>query len=155
MSPKSLKCLFLGYSRSKSGYHCYNPSLKKSFVTMDVTFFEDVPFYSSSHTTSCPHPAVTLPLLLPVTDLPQPNLHKFASPPIVYSRRPQLDIIILLKPQFLLIDMLLHPWCIAAGTLWIPSQLLTNPLLLIQVLDKTYLLLLSVACHMSLLLPTI
>lgn len=115
-----------------------------------------LPSLRMSHsTTSCPQPAVTLPLLLPVTVLPRSILEKFASPPIVYSLQPQLDIINLLKPQFLLIDMLLHPWCIAAGTLWIPSQLLTNLLLLIQALDKTYLLLLLVACHMSLFLPTI
>ena len=44
MSPKSIKCMFLGYYPTKKGYKCYNPLTKKLFVTMDVKLFENQPF---------------------------------------------------------------------------------------------------------------
>uniref|UniRef100_A0A2N9H562 Uncharacterized protein n=1 Tax=Fagus sylvatica TaxID=28930 RepID=A0A2N9H562_FAGSY len=47
LDPRALKCIFLGYSRTHKGYRCYSPSLQKHFVSADVTFFEDVPYYSS------------------------------------------------------------------------------------------------------------
>lgn len=46
---KSLKCVFLGYARYQKGCICYNPSLKKTFVTMDVTLFDDEPFILHHH----------------------------------------------------------------------------------------------------------
>jgi uncharacterized membrane protein YgcG len=46
LDPRAHKCIFLGYSRTQKGYRCYNPSLQKYFVSADVTFFEDVPYYS-------------------------------------------------------------------------------------------------------------
>jgi transposase InsO family protein len=47
LDPRSHKCIFLGYSRTQKGYRCYSPSLHKHFVSADVTFFEDVPYYSA------------------------------------------------------------------------------------------------------------
>uniref|UniRef100_A0A2N9J5N3 Integrase catalytic domain-containing protein n=1 Tax=Fagus sylvatica TaxID=28930 RepID=A0A2N9J5N3_FAGSY len=46
LDPRAHKCIFLGYSRTQKGYRCYSPSLQKHFVSADVTFFEDVPYYS-------------------------------------------------------------------------------------------------------------
>ena len=45
LDPKSLKCIFLGYSRVQKGYWCY-------FVSTDVTFFETTSFSLSSSVTS-------------------------------------------------------------------------------------------------------
>ena len=43
---KSLKCIFLGYSRVQKSYQCYYPSLHRYLVSVDVTFLENVPFSS-------------------------------------------------------------------------------------------------------------
>ena len=39
LDPKSLKCIFLGYSCVQKGYRCYCPPLRRYFVSIDVTFF--------------------------------------------------------------------------------------------------------------------
>jgi transposase InsO family protein len=46
LDPRAHKCIFLGYSRTQKGYRCYSPSLRKHFVSANVTFFEDIPYYS-------------------------------------------------------------------------------------------------------------
>ena len=52
LDPKSLKCIFVGYSCVQKGYRCYYPTLRHSFVSTDVTFFETTPFSLSSLVTS-------------------------------------------------------------------------------------------------------
>ena len=52
LDPKSLKCIFLGYSRVQKGYRYYYPSLRRYLVLVDVTFLENVPFSSPSIHTS-------------------------------------------------------------------------------------------------------
>ena len=47
LDPRAYKCVFLGYCRTKKGYHCYSPTLRKHFVSADVTFFEDIAYYST------------------------------------------------------------------------------------------------------------
>jgi len=47
LSPRSIKCVFVGYSRTQKGYRYYSPSTKKYFVSVDVTFFESVCYFSS------------------------------------------------------------------------------------------------------------
>ena len=44
---KATKCIFLGYSRLQKGYRCYAPETHRYFLSIDVTFFEDSPFFSS------------------------------------------------------------------------------------------------------------
>ena len=44
LDPKSLKCIFVGYSRVQKGYRCYCPTLRCYFVSIDVAFFKTTPF---------------------------------------------------------------------------------------------------------------
>jgi len=46
LSPRPIKCVFVRYSRTQKGYQCYNPSTRKYFVSVDVTFFESIPYFS-------------------------------------------------------------------------------------------------------------
>ena len=46
LNPRFVKCVFLGYSPTQKGYKCYDLISKKSFVSMDVTFFENKPYLS-------------------------------------------------------------------------------------------------------------
>nr|CAN66416.1 hypothetical protein VITISV_044133 [Vitis vinifera] len=48
LSAKATKCIFLGCSRLQKGYRCYSPDIHRYFLSADVTFFEDSPFFSSS-----------------------------------------------------------------------------------------------------------
>ncbi|KAL6323247.1 hypothetical protein AAG906_029254 [Vitis piasezkii] len=48
LSAKAMKCIFLGYSRLQKGYRCYSPDTHRYFLSANVTFFEDSPFFSSS-----------------------------------------------------------------------------------------------------------
>ena len=41
---KSLKCIFLDYSRVRKGYRCYCPSLRRYLVSARVTFLENASF---------------------------------------------------------------------------------------------------------------
>ena len=48
LSPRSRKCIFLGYSRTQKGYRCYSHESRRYFVSADVTFFESTLFFSSA-----------------------------------------------------------------------------------------------------------
>ena len=52
LDPKSLKCIFVGYSRLRKGYRCFCPSLNKYIVSIDVNFFENTPFFSKYDSTT-------------------------------------------------------------------------------------------------------
>ena len=69
LNPKSNPCVFLGYSLTQSAFLCFDPTLKKIFVSSHVKFVENVflfvslftsttpvidqPLYSSLHHSSC------------------------------------------------------------------------------------------------------
>ena len=44
LDSKSLKCIFVGYSRVQIGYRCYCPPLRRYFVSTDVAVFEITSF---------------------------------------------------------------------------------------------------------------
>lgn len=46
LDPRAVKCIFLGYSPTQKRYRCWSPTERKFFVSMDVTFHENEPFYS-------------------------------------------------------------------------------------------------------------
>ena len=43
---RALKCVSIGYSPTQKGYRCYHPPTRRYFVSMDVTFREDEPYYT-------------------------------------------------------------------------------------------------------------
>lgn len=46
LDPRALKCIFVGYSSNHKRYKCFFPGTHEFYNTMDVTFFENQPFYS-------------------------------------------------------------------------------------------------------------
>ncbi|RVW87825.1 Retrovirus-related Pol polyprotein from transposon RE1 [Vitis vinifera] len=75
LSAKAMKCLFLGYSRLQKGYRCYSLETHRYFISADVTFFEDSPFFS---TTSESLP-VSEVLPIPIVSPPDAILDHFSS----------------------------------------------------------------------------
>ncbi|KAM1000143.1 hypothetical protein ACFX2A_006928 [Malus domestica] len=41
----ALRCVFIGYANNQKGYKCYHPSTQKTYITMDVTFHEEVSYF--------------------------------------------------------------------------------------------------------------
>ena len=48
LDPRAIKCVFLSYSSTQKGYKCYNLSTKKIYISVDVTFTENKPFFPKS-----------------------------------------------------------------------------------------------------------
>ncbi|KAA0025138.1 Retrovirus-related Pol polyprotein from transposon TNT 1-94 [Cucumis melo var. makuwa] len=48
-TPGAQACVFVGYPPHQRGYKCFHPPSRKYFVTMDVTFCEDRPYFLVSH----------------------------------------------------------------------------------------------------------
>ena len=47
LTPRELRCVFLGYAAYQKGYRCYHPPSEQMFITMDVVFHEDSMYFSS------------------------------------------------------------------------------------------------------------
>ena len=47
LNPCAIKCIFLGYSRTRKGYRCYSPTIHRQFVCGDVTFNKSLPYFTS------------------------------------------------------------------------------------------------------------
>ena len=48
LDARAKKCIFVEYSSNKKGYKCYCPTSKKFFRLMDVSFIENIPYFSNS-----------------------------------------------------------------------------------------------------------
>ena len=40
LAPRSLKCIFVGYSKTQKGYRCFHPPTHRYIVSADVSFLE-------------------------------------------------------------------------------------------------------------------
>ena len=80
LSTKATKCIFLGYSRLQKGYRCYSPQTHRYFLSADVNFFEDSPFFSSSEslpiTEVLPLPIISSPIFDDVSSRPLQVYHR-------------------------------------------------------------------------------
>ena len=48
LDSRALKTFFLSYSPTNKGYKCYDPLTKKTYVSYDVSFFENQPYFSKT-----------------------------------------------------------------------------------------------------------
>ena len=80
LSAKATKCIFLGYSRLQKGYRCYSSQTHRYFLSADVTFFEDSPFFSPSEsllvTEVLPLPIISPPIFDDVPSRPLQVYHR-------------------------------------------------------------------------------
>ena len=49
LTPRAQACMFVGYPLNQHNYKCFHLLSRKYFVTMDVTFCEDRPYFPVSH----------------------------------------------------------------------------------------------------------
>ncbi|KAJ9561371.1 hypothetical protein OSB04_006531 [Centaurea solstitialis] len=110
LDPREQKCVFIGYSSTQKGYKCYSPTMRRVFVSKDVTFFESEPYFSPTHLqgeklsedeslnglldleqdviptqTDIPLPILDIPEIQPLT--PENPLPQQSPEMLVYSRR--------------------------------------------------------------------
>ena len=52
LDPCVVRCVFLGYVAHKKGYRCYDPTTRRLYTTMDVTFIELENFFTSQSSCS-------------------------------------------------------------------------------------------------------
>ncbi|RVW46594.1 Retrovirus-related Pol polyprotein from transposon TNT 1-94 [Vitis vinifera] len=83
LSAKAMKCLFLGYSRLQKGYRCYSLETHQYFISADVTFFEDSPFFSTTSESLPVSEVLPIPIVSPPDAMPPRPLQ-------VYHRRPRV-----------------------------------------------------------------
>ncbi|KAL6315929.1 hypothetical protein AAG906_013763 [Vitis piasezkii] len=67
---KAMKCLFLGYSRLQKGYRCYSLETHRYFISADVTFFEDSPFFSTTSESLPVSEVLPIPIVSPPDAMP-------------------------------------------------------------------------------------
>ena len=98
LSPRSHKCVFLGFTRSQRGYKCFSPFLNRYFVSADVTFNEFSFYFKSQSSPLTPSnpdnssntfniPIVCDPLTVSSPSVLAPQSPAAPPPLQVYSRR--------------------------------------------------------------------
>ena len=105
LAPRSIRCVFLGYSRTQRGYRCYIPATRKYIISADVTFFENHRFFDSVVSSS---ESIPLPSIVESGDTNANDTittEKEVSGPLqVYRRRPRP-----LQPFLLHLLQICHP----------------------------------------------
>jgi len=90
LSPRSHKCVFLGFTRSQKGYKCFSPFLNCYFVSVDVTFDEFSLYFKSQSSPLTPSnpdnssSTINVPIVcdpLTVSSSPSVRPPQSASPP--------------------------------------------------------------------------
>ena len=96
-----MKCIFQDYSRLQKGYRCYSPQTHRYFLSVDVTFFEDSPFFSSSE---------SLPVteVLPLPIISSPIFDDVSSRPLQVYHRRHCAVVPLLSVEALTDSLSLH-----------------------------------------------
>ena len=93
LDPKSTPCIFIGYSKTQSAYHCLNPTTGRIYTSRHVRFIEtEFPYPSLTSTSPLPHsssPDAWCPLPLPILGTPAPAL---SSPPLGIITRSKNNI---------------------------------------------------------------
>ena len=102
VAPHALKGVFVGYSRRQKGYRVYFPDTRRYITFIDVTFHEDVSYFSSS----------TTPLKAPISPPSFPSI-----PPSSLS--PSLGIST--APSTLPLTLLTSDECLTPPSLVIPT----------------------------------
>ena len=74
----------MGYFRLQKGYHCYSSETHRYFLSADVTFFEDSPFFSTSESLPISE-VLPLPIISPPDAVPFRLLQ-------VYHRRHRVPV---------------------------------------------------------------
>ena len=90
LSPRALKGVFVGYSRTQKGYRVYFLDTRRYMTSANVTFHEDSPFFSPpspSPTPTAASPPPGFPPLVVLADLcplvsPPPLFQSSPSPPV-------------------------------------------------------------------------
>ncbi|RVW41993.1 Retrovirus-related Pol polyprotein from transposon TNT 1-94 [Vitis vinifera] len=88
LSAKAMKCLFLGYSRLQKGYRCYSLETHRYFISADVTFFEDSPFFSTSSESLPVSEVLPIPIVFPPDAMPPQPLQVYHRRPLVVAPLP-------------------------------------------------------------------
>ncbi|KAJ9670976.1 hypothetical protein PVL29_027114 [Vitis rotundifolia] len=76
LSARATKCIFLGYFRLQKGYRCYSSETYRYFLSADVTFFEDSPFFSTSESLPISE-VLPLPIISPPDAVPSRPLQVY------------------------------------------------------------------------------
>ena len=89
LSAKAMKCIFLGYSRLQSSYHCYSLDSHRYFVSADVTFFEHSSTFSTPPSSNPED--LSLPLIFPIPALSSESPATPSRPLQFYTRHPHTN----------------------------------------------------------------
>ena len=47
LDPRAVRCIFIDYASSQKGYQCWDLIGRKLYASMDVTFWEHEPYYTT------------------------------------------------------------------------------------------------------------